>query len=492
MKYLFIVLLLISSSAALFSQRFEFKKGKTFSVKQMHNEFGFKTPSKSLIIESLVYPSVIFFSKEKKLTYLGTKLNKKEFKFLVFSDYLNFKNSKNLKTENFQGSIILYRFLTIKNKIFVLFGELFEKTDEFNVYVAEVSEDMIILGSPILLQRFAELNKYGSKILITTSDNKDKVLIARIYDTKDKEKHKFDCKVIDNNFSSIWFKTLETDLIDKELLLKDIQIDNKGNLFIVSESRSRNETKPYLHTYNFTNDNFKRLEIGIKNGDSFGSKLILLKGEKPFLVALNRNKKSYNYFVTKIDIDSQIADIIGENSLPSNFSSTANFRNFDYENWSVSNIVNLKNGNMVASIEGFLNGQSYNAFVVCFSEKGETIWTHEVQKKQTAFMGNGHLLRAAGDNTIIIYNDDLNNFKMNPKNNNVKIYRGLNCAPVIQIIDTYGNVTKSKLEPSGKSKNESLLFGSLTDIDENFIYGTISIKTATSFKFRAFTLKVDE
>lgn len=100
---------------------------------------------------------------------------------------------------------------TLNKKMYILYSLKFPKQDGFSVYVNEVSSDMVVLGSPIVLQNFKDLDTYGMNVYVSSSEGKKYILITRIFTAKSKETQKLECKVIDESFAEVWYQRIETE-----------------------------------------------------------------------------------------------------------------------------------------------------------------------------------------------------------------------------------------------------------------------------------------
>ncbi len=62
-----------------------------------------------------------------------------------------------------------------------------------------------------------------------------------------------------------------------------------------------------------------------------------------------------------------------------------------------------------------------------------------MQKKQSAIEGlSGHILLPAGDNVLVVYNDDKENLLKKPEDTKIEVYNSKNSVIVVQEIDPAG------------------------------------------------------
>lgn len=160
---------------------------------------------------SFSYSTSLFFDPVQKKTYSGFGFQGKAFYFGVLENYLKYTGVKKLTAENINEEVKLNAFITLNKKMYILYSLKFPKQDGFSVYVNEVSSDMVVLGSPIVLQNFKDLDTYGMNVYVSSSEGKKYILITRIFTAKSKETQKLECKVIDESFAEVWYQRIETE-----------------------------------------------------------------------------------------------------------------------------------------------------------------------------------------------------------------------------------------------------------------------------------------
>jgi hypothetical protein len=487
-----IILTLITTLS--YGQRIEVTLGPVLDPKQIRNDV--KLPRISF--GSMSYSTTLFFNPIKKKTYTGFGFKDKAFHFAVLDNYLNYSGVKKLASETINERVALNSFIIVNNKMFVLYSMKFPEQDGFSVYVNEVSDDMVILGSPIILHNFKNLKEYGMNVSVYISRDKQHLLINRLYETRPKEKQKMDCKVINNSFSEVWFKTIEMQNFDKELKVRSVDIDNSGNFYCLVEPNIRKVTQPTIYSYFWKTKSLKTFTAGLTTGDNFGSRLELLNGENPYIVGLNESDKKATYFVHRIDKQTETLVNLGSSKMPDDFYKASNFRGFETNEWSVTEMVSLENNTIVASVEAAIYSTtakvfySYNSYVLAFREDGSQAWTRTINKKQAVLDGMyGHVLIPAKDNVLIVYNDNEENINKKPEDPKVEIFRIKDSMVVVQEIDPTGKVSKYPLSKNPSMKDYVLFFNTLSKIEKNLYYATgMKMKSAFSIDSRNMTLLV--
>lgn len=491
--FLFFVLVINS-----FAQRIEVTVGEPIDPKQFRRDAGAPAILVRSPFKSFSFSSALFFNPDKKRTYTGFGVKDKTFQFAVMENYLSYGGIKKLSSENLDEKVALNAFMFLKGKLYVLFSQKFSDRDEFSVYVNEVSEDMVLLGTPVLVQNFKNLKKYGMTVYVAASEEREHILLARVHDTKPKEKQKIECKVVDQSFAQVWYKLVETENMDRDLSLLSIGIDKTGNMHMLAETHLGKVDQPVIYSYFWNSQSLKTFKVGLPTGKNFGTRLKLLNSEKPYAVGLNVNEKSVSYFINRIDVNNQTLEDLGSKPMPTDFYEASNVRMFATSDWEVSDIITLDDNSIVASIEGVIVEprygvhHTYNTYVVSFKETGEQKWSRVVQKKQVVMGGlHGHALLPAGNNVLVVYNDHKENISKKTEDTEVEIFKSKDAIIVVQEIDPAGTVKKYPFSTDKQLEGFSLFFGNMDKIEKNFYFSTcINIKGLLSIDSRNLTFKV--
>ncbi|HMG88584.1 MAG TPA: hypothetical protein VK589_00950 [Chryseolinea sp.] len=498
MRSKLILLFLFCSTLVCTAQRIEVTKGPVVDPKQLRSAASIPKGPVISPFKSFSYSTALFFNPKKKRTYSGFGFQDKAFQFAVLEDYLKYTGIKQLTSESINDRVMLGAFIFISDKLYVVYCQKFPEQDVFSVYVNEVSEDLVVLGSPILVHNFKGLKQYGMNVFVSSSEDKKFMLITRLQDTKAKENQKIECKAIDQAFSEVWYKFIEMESLDKELALKTIDVDNAGNLFMLVEHQVGKVNKPKLYSYFWNTKSLKTFDLGPNTGENFGTKMELLNGEKPYVVGLNKNEKAVSYFMNRVDAKSMTLENLGASPMPDGFYEASKVRMFDTEDWAVADMITLSNNTIVASIEALLVDPkyglhaSYNTYVVSFKEDGSHNWSRTIQKKQQASPGlAGHILIPAENSVLVLYNDDEKNITKKPEDTKVAAYMGKDAMAVVQEIDAAGKVMKYPLTKDKELDGYALYFASTAKIEKDFYYSTcFTIKGMFNVEARNITLRI--
>ena len=483
------------------AQRIEVTKGPVVDPRLLRSEMDVPR-FKFVTFKPVRYSTSLFFNTQARKTYSGFGFSGGSFAFAVLDDYVKYGGVKKLSSEVISGKVGLHAFVTIGNKMYVFYTQEYTDRDEFSMYVNEVSPDMVLLGSPIIIQHYKNLKQYGTVMSLAVSKNKKNLLITRIFDGKLKEKQKLSCKVISDSFSEVWTREFELESTDKELSLKSVDVDNSGNFYLLVEYSAKREVRPVLYSYFWQSKSMKSFDPGLMAGENFGTSLELLNGERPFVVGLNQQDKKVSYFISKVNTQAETLERLGASPMPDDFYKASQFRVFSTKDWRVTQIVSLSNDNIVASIEARMvelrNGvpvahYTYNTFLVSFAASGQPKWSHTVQKKQSTMAEMaGHILVPAKNNVLIIYNDHPDNLLKKPDDKRVEGFIGLKKAVVtVQEIDENGKVSKYAFTKDRELENYALNLNSTTMIEGDYYYApAIFLKSRLSIESRNVTFRI--
>lgn len=492
---LLLLVVILTGSA----QSLEIAKGPVIDRKEIRKNFDIPvviaTPFNRISVTT-----ALFFNTKEKLTYNGIGFQNRGFQFAVMEDYLNFKEVKKLSAETIGGEQVgLVAFLTLNTKTFVLYITKIPDQDQFSLYVNEVSIGMVLLGSPILVRTFKDLKAGGTALSVSLSDDEKFLLVSRVYSAKSKEKQKVEFLALDDSFGTIWQHVLETEYLERDLEVQYSSIDNNGNMYTMALDYTGKVNKPILYTYFWKNKSLKKATLGIAGGDNFGAGLEILDGVKPMIVGLNNNEKKVSYFIARVNDKTQEVDNLGTTPMPDNFYKTANEAYFSTRSWKVTDMVSLSNNSVVATISAtlaienkYVTYYSFNVYAVSFQENGKSNWIKTIPKKQTTINElAGHMVVAANDKVLIVYNDDSNNLTKKPEDTDVDRFNGRSAVIVVQEIDAAGKITKYPLSTDKELAGYSLNLNNTAKIEKGLYFGTLmKVSGLPPFESRNLTFKV--
>lgn len=509
MKYNLAIAALTALTSLTFAQKIKVNPGPVLSPKEIMQLMA-SSASKSNVSVKLRSSSFAvgqFFDNvsNKTCSYIGASGG--QLQFVVSDEFVKPSYSKSLSTELLKDgdkeSIQLVSLTVHHGKLFIFYTLDFSKSDQFSLYVNEVSKDFVMMGSPILVHSYKDLKKYGHALGLLAAKNEQNFLVYRDVETKPREAQKFECTVLDSSFGEVWSKPFELEIKDKDLKIRQVDIDNNANVFVLAEKEAKPDSGPVLYFYGWKEKVFKSVDLGLAEGSNFGVKLEIVGGDKPYLIGLNQKKKDISCFVDLFDSSSATLQHLGSTAMPEDFYKASNYGAFETEHWGVSNVVSLENKDIVASIEARLalirNGIpvayfSYYTFLSVFTADGKPKLQHTIYKLQS---GANELIGAAlvpyKNSLLAIYNDHPSNLKLKPTDKKVEKYTGMKeAAIVVQQIGEDGKISKHEFTADPQLKNWSINLDALAKIQDGKFYATgLNRKSMFSFETRALTFDLE-
>lgn len=498
MKYPFVLTCTLLISILAFSQKIKLTLGPILDHKERLKLAGIPLSvytSSPDVFDTLSNKTINFFGFAGRNPWL-----------VLNDDYVKLWYTKPLSAELIvEGDKETFKrisFVAINKKLFILYSIDFPSADQFSVYANEVSKDYTAFGSPILIHKYIGLKKDGNSVSLGLSRNNQYLLLFRDIETKPREPRKFECKVVDASFAEVWSRAFEVENKDKERTILRTDIDNSGDIFIVSQKEKKPESGPLLHFYKWKEKVFETVVLGPTEGDNFGVRLEIIDGVKPYIIGLNQQKKSVSCFVDRFDVASTTLQHLSNTPMPEDFYKASNFNRFETKHWGIDDIVSLENHSLVASIEARLvvtvNGvtggyYTYHTFINAFSENGSLKYQHAVRKIQGAaneFIG---LSLIPYKNTILaVYNDHPDNFELSPSDKKTKFYSGGESMTMVQQIDEAGKVSKYQLTTDPTMKNWSINIDALVRVKRRLFFSTALMrKGLISRDLRALTFEIE-
>lgn len=455
-KFLVAILTLIST--VLTGQNFKVDLGPVIDKKTIKENFdpmtigGFLFDLTGLYRENHDH----FFNLDNGKAYMGsTYTGGKYYQIAVLEKYHTFADVKKLAAESGDAAdqkIAFLGFIHRDKSNYTLYSMVNAQTDETVVYVNQLSNDMIALGSPIKIAAFDRNKENGKMVSMIVSENKKSTLICRIVNTRKKENQAVECVVLDENFASRWSKKIDLNTEDKNLRLTDINVDDNGNVYILGMRKLKAYTEvPVIYSY-LKNGTVTREEVMGQPGEEVsGTGLFILNGETPWLCGIYSAKGLSGYFAYTVNRETGVLDekvkaplaVDGKKIVSPGYST-------------VMNLVPLGKGKYTMSFErnavscssSSCRYLSYDVWLVTFNEQKETLWQRPVYKMQLGSLNysvNSHALLSHGDNLYVVYNDDDDNVNTPVTKNDGSTYRGVNGRAVIQQFDDTGKSIKTGL-----------------------------------------------
>jgi hypothetical protein len=347
-------------------------------------------------------------------------------------------------------------------KIHIIYSNTDRKQKTQIIYAQQVNNDMRLVGSPVKITSFANVKEEFS----FEEDGKDlairpTVILAKSADQKHlvlvKERNdKVEMKGFSVDKGEIWKKEFSLD--NDNCYLRSVKVSTTGNVYVLggySVSRKSDNTNPFLIAFSSVTDVFKVHTI--KTGDKIddvGYNIFLSNDETAVVAGLysKKQKREAGYQVFEIDPTTMASRLVATNAFTDFYKKYIYQLANDPEFFSVKHILQLHNGNIVFSIEGYAGDQTERstlvspAYVVSVSPKGTEQWNTLIQKYQiqplTTAM-EGHTLYQKDNDVYMIYSDNLENFNLSPTGQPKESLLKNTYVAVVKIDET-GNATKFK------------------------------------------------
>lgn len=433
-------------------------------------------------IKEQPYGNYMFFNKALSRTYVVNTSD--EFKAIKAEQYINFDlKFTDIKFESVSGdqTRMLEGFYDVGPKNYLVYSEFSRKTGIQTVYGQEVSEEMIVLGSPVPMATFKDVKNENrtivigekfipySNVMLVKSQHSNQVLILK------KKDGLLDAVAFSPDKGTLWSKTfpMNTNL---EINLSDIELTENGDLYITGYYSK----VPLLSGATVIKDAFilfysaeqKKHKLNILDDEDKiqdrGYTLEMISN-KIVAVGLYNDKKTskVGYKVFSFDPKSLSLVTMASRNFSEEFIKIVNRGVYDIDFFATSDIAQLDNGNIILAFTGGLTSSgkySSTAYstpvnIIALNEKGEEQWSTILAKYQTQPLGGhyvGHSLVTKGNIVYVIYNDHIANLNADPTQKPKEtILKDKNTMVTAVRIDEQGK--SKKTYPFGTSKTQKLI-----------------------------------
>ncbi|MEJ0029823.1 MAG: hypothetical protein WDO15_05415 [Bacteroidota bacterium] len=434
-------------------------------------------------------PRVTFFNSRAKKAYTLYDFVDQKLIAGTWNDYMNLSSVTGITGFGQPGTSShagIELFASVEGKNFVFFTSEVPKSNEVTLYAMQLGDDLEVLGSPIVLERYTDIKTYGRTIAVVVSDDKKHFLIVRIYKRKNNtEPQKAECKVINSDFSQVWKNEFSFENGTRDVEFRNARLDENGNMLLLVAIATNNpfyednlNFTDVVYTYFHKSGNFKMLETGLAEGTNFGVS-IEVKGSTVFVAGLNRQKKSVNYFIQRLNTDFETLERLTYNPMPENFFKKANWKINEVGFWRVTDILPLDNGLWVVAIESkVINGArflSFDTYLMAFTESGEHKWSYVIRKLQnfTESVKVGIHYISAGNKIFATYNDVNINLKRDVSQKAFITDAAYPYVITVQEIDDKGNGKKYALMEGKENEGTTINIPESHKIDNTSSYSTL-------------------
>ncbi len=463
-------------------------------------------------ITKVNYGQTVFFNTTQKKGYIFHSA-KEKYSITSLEDYLKPETSKEVTSETLTvENAYLEGTLTVKDKNYLIYSLIDKKNDVITVYSQELSADMVLLGSAIKITTFKEAKTgtgiivvgqgmlHSTQISIAKPENQEHIVMVKERD------HSLEVKAFSPDKGELWSKTFQ---LNKDLTyrLKNIRVAENGNVYILGTyykgSLMGDETMkdPFLIAYAPATKTQKihTLNSGEKIND-VGFALELLPDQTPVLAGLfyERGKFKTSYQVLKVNTTTLVLEKLVSRLMKEEYSNLTFKRGYDPEYFSVENIAQLENGNIVFSVDGGLisSGKYASsawgpaAYVVAINPSGIEQWNTMINKYQVTPYSSaliGHTFFTSGNKVYLMYNDNPDNFDLSPTERQKENLLKKKMYVCTVEIDEAGKAKKLKVVTTKREEISWFHPGSLTRIEKGLYH--FQFYVGETFKYATFSNK---
>ena len=412
--------------------------------------------------------SNFFIDRKNKVLYMGIARDEdKRYRFGVLKDYTNLGDSRMMQLEmpGMEGATYsLLKMDEIGGRRFIFYTT--GKGEENALYVNQVDDNFVLLGSPIKLM---ERKKRFQSTMVQVSEDKKSILIFQSgvgdYDEKAvgayRENEAVSCTMLDEQFSEVWQAEYEMPFRVMKGDIARVKIDNARNMYLLTYTGKEKDQRATLYQYYWQSKGWKKTALGRPNVKTWGCDFEVFKGTTPVVAGIYGTAKANGYFVTVVDAASKTTKDIINKPFPDEYELWDGY--IWTEHYGVNSIVMTDNGNITFSVEGgaqmssATNSAVYNfmfssVFVKQVDPAGKDVWQRIIHKQQNVqFIPNcgSHALLPKGNDIIVLYADNADNAKRGVDEKKMKLYRREKSIVVAQKIDATGKASKELIIPVG-------------------------------------------
>jgi hypothetical protein len=429
-------------------------KGPSITEKEMFDRLALK----ALDFRAAAEPTQWFYDHQASKAYSLYSTGPGEILVGEWENYITLGELKKLEADFLnpgeKSRVSLLSFLSLAGKQFALYSWKYHDRDELSVYVSELTADMVLTGSPILLKNYQGLKAFGAEVIISKTPDNSVILITRIQDVKGGQQQVFECKALSNTFSELWSRTIILKEPRREVKVQAIQTDNVGNFHLLTEFSPATEyskSKPTLYSYFWKSGELRKFGLG-ENEDSYGAKFVI-DGNTIIAAGLTRHGRDISCFVNRIDIAAQSITPASMTAMPDGFFREAKYYGNDLNFWKAIDIVIRDDQSWIVLIgarvesdgRAVASGQfAAEDYVISFSPQATPQWISKINRwQQIPSNCLGTYLIAAGDKLFAIHNDATSNLTRAPEDEWKDLTNSAKpCTITVQEIDKNGKAKK--------------------------------------------------
>jgi len=484
MKFFLLFVFIVASSASM-AQKLKLTIGPEITIQELLNEM--EVSKWKTVRKPEAVPDGQFFDLASRRTFLKYSFSAQ---FMSFENFIEPTQPRSFQSESNTESerVNILQLLNHRGKLFVFYTAKTENDDK-PVYVQEVTKDLVVLGSPILVAKIINSKEWAATLTFRRSANNKYFVIYREMFTGGKNPYQFECTVINSEFGHVWFKQVMLKEKNNAIELQSIRVDDNGNVYGLFHHLVDDEKQPIVFHIDASSQTFTSTTPGLSEGTNYGVRLEVIQGKQAYVVGLNRKKKDVKCFVSSIDGTNGTLTNLCTLPVPAVNDHIHIGGNINPVYWAVHNVVGLNNGNLVLSCEanylvtssGRTDYVSAHTYVLSVTATGSKVYEHTVFKGQKLSDARflGHTLLAQKDKVFVLYNDMESNQKVPPGSNRVTAFYGKNPAILVQEIDANGKATKYALSKNQALESFYLIKDTVEKLEEQTYFATASMVKLT-------------
>ncbi|WP_017731899.1 hypothetical protein [Nafulsella turpanensis] len=470
------ILLFLLFPISVFGQSFKTDLGRSLDGSKLRELFQ-EQPARLKLRHGSSMGLHTFFDTEKEIAYQGFGYSSgRRFEAGEFDNYINLHRTQLLSSEvelSEDQKIFIHGFLNFSNDFFILYSINDKRNNEERVYINQMSKEMVILGSPILLMTFEEKRDSSAPLYFTSSPDKKSFAVVREYQRRNVTENVL-IKAFNQNFQELYKESIDVSSIQDLFVLKDVAISNNGRLYLYGGidpradnlfvfTGAKDKSVPFLLAYQPESKTVKEISIAEPEVKKYYSyKFFLTETNEPAALSVYKAGRKTAYTVSHIDdktttVDWQLKDVLSPAAV-----SAAKKGKSKRKFLKVVSFTQLLGGEYVASLEtNFVTSSRTRYFsnsgaiiLLGLEKSGEEAWERVINKHHKlpgTDLHSSHKAFANSSGLLLVYNDDFRNLASPPARRKVKKLKKTKKAVAVGVeVSADGKVEKFLLSGAPK------------------------------------------
>lgn len=433
------ILLLLLFPLVVCGQSFETQVGKILTGGELRDLFQ-EQPSLMKFGNGSKNGRFSFFDSENSVGYQGFGFSaRRGFEIGEFSNYIELRGTRLLSSEmevSENQKVYIHGFLSLKKSFFILYSINDKANKQERVYVNQLSREMVMLGSPVLLMTIEEKKDYYAPLYFTSSPDHQSFVLAREFLHRGITE-KVQVKAFNQDFKELYQANIDVSKRQDLFVLREVAVTNKHDLYLFGEvdpkadnlvvfAGAKSKAVPYMLAYQSKTGEVKQVaisEVEVKQYYSF--KLFLTEENEPAVVSVYRDGRVVGYSVYHLSNQSLDVNWKYKGTLSAEAAKVVKKHKSEKEFLEVVNFSKLPSGEYVFSMESnFLtanNTRSYSnsgsIILVALNQQGSMLWEKIIYKHQRipdTKLYSSHTFFNTAKGLLVVFNDDAENLQLQP------------------------------------------------------------------------------